>query len=389
MTKKKAWQTLILMSALFLMNQLLFQNDSLGNGAFLFDKMETFIITGAQVALKEGFPGLFYENKETRIESFIEKVGYHLTEEVFPSVNYCIKYWQDTDELVAADDEIPEYFLEADEEKEEVVHDVAWEDTVEGAKTYTEEQLGDYQFLIKNFYIVDSTTSVTSSELNGNELASMDLSLTFDSQNPQILIYHTHGSEGFADSKSGKKTETIIGVGDTLTEILEETYGIKVYHDRSFYDTINGVLDRSKAYTYAGNAVSNILKKYPSIEVVIDLHRDAVTEGTKLVTELNGKQTAKIMFFNGLSRTAMNGDIGYLQNPNKEANLAFSLQMQLKAAELYPGLTRKIYLKGYRYNLHLKPRSLLVEVGAQTNTKEEVKNAMEPLARLLYEVLKK
>ena len=97
---------------------------------------------------------------------------------------------------------------------------------------------------------------------------------------------------------------------------------------------------------------------------------------------------AQIMFFNGLSRTAMNGDIGYLKNPNKETNLAFSLQMQLKAAELYPGLTRKIYLKGYRYNLHLKPRSLLIEAGAQTNTKKEVKNAMKPLARLLYEVLK-
>ena len=95
------------------------------------------------------------------------------------------------------------------------------------------------------------------------------------------------------------------------------------------------------------------------------------------------------MFFNGLSRTAKNGDITYLQNPNKEDNLAFSLQMQLAAAKQYPGFTRKIYLKGYRYNLHLKPRSLLIEAGAQTNTKEEVKNAMEPLADLLYQVLKK
>lgn len=389
MTKKNAWQALILMSAIFFINQLVFQNESLGNGVFLIDKLETAIVWGAEAFFREGFPCFFYEDKETRIENLVEKIGNHLTEEVFPVIDYCEKYWQDTDEFLKEDDEIPEYFLEADEEKEEIAHDVVQEDTPEGSKTYTSEQLSDYQFLIKNFYIVDSTTSVTSSELNGEELASKDLTIDFDSENPKILIYHTHGSEGFADSKSGKKAETIIGVGDELTEILEKTYGIKVYHDRSFYDTINGVLDRSKAYTYAGNAVTKILEKYPSIEVVIDLHRDAVTEGTKLVTEINGKQTAKIMFFNGLSRTAKNGDIGYLQNPNKEANLAFSLQMQLKAAELYPGFTRKIYLKGYRYNLHLKPRSLLIEVGAQTNTKEEVKNAMEPLARMLYEVLTK
>ncbi|MDO4554242.1 MAG: stage II sporulation protein P, partial [Lachnospiraceae bacterium] len=160
------------------------------------------------------------------------------------------------------------------------------------------------------------------------------------------------------------------------------------YHDRSVYDTINGVLDRSRAYTYAGNNVVKILKKYPSIEVVIDLHRDAVGGNKKLVTTINGKKTAQIMFFNGLSRTAKNGDIGYLQNPNKESNLAFSLQMQLEAAKQFPGFTRKIYLKGYRYNLHLKPRSMLIEAGAQTNTVQEVKNAMEPLAKLLYTVLK-
>ena len=236
---------------------------------------------------------------------------------------------------------------------------------------------------------MDSTTTVASGELNGNLLSKKDLSIDFSDQEPKILIYHTHGSENFADSKGTEKEETIIGIGDELVRILEEKYHMKTYHDRSFYDMINGSLDRSKAYTYAGNGVKKILKKYPSIEVIIDLHRDAVKADTKLLTHINGKLAAKIMFFNGLSRTAKNGDITYLHNPYKEDNLAFSLQMQLAAAEMYPGFTRKIYLKGYRYNLHLKPRSLLIEAGAQTNTKEEVKNAMEPLADLLYTVLKK
>ena len=106
-----------------------------------------------------------------------------------------------------------------------------------------------------------------------------------------------------------------------------------------------------------------------------------------MVTEVNGKQTAKIMFFNGLSRTAANGNLEYLYNPYLQDNLAFSLQMKLAAEEYYPGFTRANYLKGYRYNLHYVPKSMLVEVGAQTNTLEEAKNAMEPLADLLHKVL--
>lgn len=99
--------------------------------------------------------------------------------------------------------------------------------------------------------------------------------------------------------------------------------------------------------------MEQLLAKNPTIQVVIDLHRDEVAQDTRLVTELQGRSTAKFMFFNGLSRTRKTGDIDYLRNENQEANLAFSFQMQLKAAEYYPGLTRRIYLKGYRYNMHL------------------------------------
>ena len=158
-------------------------------------------------------------------------------------------------------------------------------------------------------------------------------------------------------------------------------------HDDSVYDYRDGKLDRSRAYTYALEGIQGILQKYPSIEVVLDLHRDGVAEGTRLVTEINGKPTAKIMFFNGTSQTP-DGPIEYLPNPNREANLAFSFQMQLEAAEMYPGFTRKIYLKGLRYNQHVRARTALIEVGAQTNTYEEARNAMEPLADILDRVLR-
>ena len=110
-------------------------------------------------------------------------------------------------------------------------------------------------------------------------------------------------------------------------------------------------------------------------------------EQTHLVTEIDGKQTAQIMFFNGMSRTKANGNIGYLANPYIQDNLAFSLQMQLAAMAKYPGFTRHIYLKGYRYNMHFKPKSLLIEAGAQTNTVDEMRNAVTYLADVLDTVL--
>ena len=120
--------------------------------------------------------------------------------------------------------------------------------------------------------------------------------------------------------------------------------------------------------------------------MILDIHRDGVADNLHLAAKVDGKSTAQIMFFNGLSQTP-DGPVEYLENPYREDNLAFSLQMQLNAQAYFPGFTRKIYLKGLRYNLHLRPRSALIEVGAQTNTFEEALNAMEPLAELLDMVL--
>lgn len=250
--------------------------------------------------------------------------------------------------------------------------------------TINREKLMDYDYLVQNFYRIDRTTTISSDQLNAAELLAKDLTINTDAGGPVILIYHTHSQEGYADS-DGTEAMTVVGLGDYLATLLQEIYGIPVLHDRGQYD----LPSRDSAYSKAEPAITQILKDNPSIQVVIDLHRDGVAEGTRLVSQVNGKDTAKIMFFNGLSRTTANGDISYLPNPYIQDNLAFSLQMQLAAAELYPDFTRPIYLKGYRYNMHLCPKSLLVEVGAQTNTFAEAKNAMEPLAHLLSQVLLK
>lgn len=243
------------------------------------------------------------------------------------------------------------------------------------------EKLNDFDYLIQNFYTVDRTTTINGEQLNAQDLLARDMRLTTTADKPQILIHHTHSQERYADSTEDSAT-SIVGVGAYLTKLLREQYGFNVIHDTGEYD----VIDHQDAYAYAGPAIEKILAENPSIEVVIDIHRDGIGSG-HLVSEVNGKQTAKIMFFNGLSRTTANGDLDYLYNPNLSDNLAFSLQLKLAAEEYYPGLTRPNYLKGYRYNLHYKPKSLLVEVGAQTNTVEEAMNAMEPLADLLHKVL--
>ena len=245
-------------------------------------------------------------------------------------------------------------------------------------------KLQDFDYLRQNFYQVDNTTTIGSSLLDVKKMLEQDMTLSEGKGKPQILIYHTHSQEAYKDSKSGDASTSIVGVGDHLEEILESKYGIEVLHHKGKYD----VPSRDNAYSQALPNIEKILKENPSIEVVIDLHRDAVPDSMHLVTEINGKKTAKIMFFNGLSRTTAKGELTYLPNKNLEDNLAFSFQMQLAAAEYYPGLTRKIYLKGYRYNMHLLPKSLLIEVGAQNNTFAEAKNAMEPLAALLALVLK-
>lgn len=246
------------------------------------------------------------------------------------------------------------------------------------------KKLEDFDYLRQTFYQVDSTTTILKNQLNAADLLQKDMTLgKAEDGKPQILIYHTHSQEGYKDSVAGDSGTTVVGVGDYLTKLLTEQYGYQVLHHKGEYD----VNDRDHAYTNAAPALEKLLEENPSIQVVIDLHRDGVAETTHLVTEVNGKQTAQIMFFNGLSRTTTIGDISWLPNPYIQDNLAFSFQLQLTAAEYYPGLTRRIYLKGYRYNMHYLPQSLLVEVGAQTNTVQEAMNAMEPLAAILDQVL--
>ncbi|MCI8792130.1 MAG: stage II sporulation protein P [Eubacterium sp.] len=243
----------------------------------------------------------------------------------------------------------------------------------------------DTSYLWSKFYIIDNTTSVKKNLFDVKKLLETDLKLPKKKGKKQILIYHTHGaSERFTDS-SDKLEDSIVGVGTELAKELEKR-GYGVYHDKTRYDWIDGRLERSLAYNAALEGIQKIRRENPDIRVMIDLHRDSVGKGKHTYTTINGRQSAIVMFFNGLSRNR-SGPIDYLYNPNLQGNLAFSLQLKCKAMEYYDGFTKPIYLKGYRYNLHLESRSLLIELGNENNTVAEAKNAAAPLADVLDKVL--
>lgn len=248
---------------------------------------------------------------------------------------------------------------------------------------YHWEDFPDFNSLFSTFYAIDSSTMIDGSQINLDSLLSPDITIKKTDPGPQILIYHTHSQETFVDSIPGDASTTIMGAGEKLEKVLTEVYGYSVLYHRGLYDVEN----RDGAYSKSLPEIEKILQENPSIQVVIDLHRDEVAADRKLVVDINGKPTAQFMFFNGLSRTTKTGDIPYLVNQYQKENLSFSFKMQVASNEYYPGITRRIYLKGYRYNMHLKPRTLLIELGAQTNTLEEILNAIDPLAHVLDVVL--
>lgn len=248
--------------------------------------------------------------------------------------------------------------------------------------TYDWSAMADYETLLSTFYAIDSNALAGSDLLNLQELKGYDLTVSKTDAAPQILIYHTHSKETFADSVQGDPEQSIVGVGSFLTKLLEEEYGYSVLHHTAEYDTV-----RDEAYAKSLPAIEKLLQENPSIQVVIDLHRDSGNPAREMTVDIDGRKTARFMFFNGISRSRRTGDIAYLANPNLKENLAFSFQMQAAAGEYYPGLTRKIYIKQYRYNMHLRGKTLLIELGDENNTLEEAKNACYPIAHLLDLVL--
>lgn len=198
---------------------------------------------------------------------------------------------------------------------------------------------------------------------------------------PQVLIYHTHTTEAFlGDTRTTDKTRSVCAVGDEIAKQLKAA-GIGVLHDTTYHDypAYNGSYGRSAV------TMKNILKKYPGIQVTLDIHRDAMTrsDGTQIkpTATVNGKKAAQVMIISGCDDT---GDLGF---PDWEYNLRLAVRLQKSVSDQYPGLARPLNFCARRYNENMTKGSLLVEFGTNANTLDEVKYSGDLFGKSLASVL--
>lgn len=270
---------------------------------------------------------------------------------------------------------------------------VPFEPKIMTDRQVTQEQLADDQYVLQKLINFDANLNHQNQAMNLvdiSRIAQKEFNITSHLEGPQVLIMHTHSTERFAGEEPNGRG--VIDLGRYLKEILETQYGIQTLHCTSSFDVVDGRTEITGSYERMEPEISKIIKENPSIQLVMDIHRDGIDSTDKFLANVNGQSAAKLMFVNGFCQVQKQGvltPITRLPNPYVEDNMALSLQLQLKANELHPGLMRKTLVKPYRYSLHMKPMSLLIEVGNQNNIKEEALVTMEALAELLMDVIEK
>ncbi len=211
-----------------------------------------------------------------------------------------------------------------------------------------------------------------------------------DEDKPAVLIYHTHTSETYElldrnfytnerSTRSESSAENMVRIGEEICKILEKN-GYKTIHDKTVYDEkLNGAYDRSRA------RISQILKDNPSVQIVLDVHRDSIyqKDGSRIktVTEINGKKVAQIMLISGCE------DGNVTDFPNWQKNLTFAVQLQQKLTNDNKTLTRPLMFCSRKYNMDLVPCALSVEIGTDANTLGEAVFSAQLFANSLSQFL--
>ena len=207
---------------------------------------------------------------------------------------------------------------------------------------------------------------------------------------PTVLILHTHATESYTKAAGEDYEETssfrtldedynMLSVGDYLTRMLEEG-GLTVIHDRELHDypSYNG------SYSHARTSIADYLEAYPSIQLVLDLHRDASGDNNnqmKTSATVDGESSAQIMLVVGTNRSG-------LDHPNWEENLALALKLHVQLERTAPGICRYVNLRAQRFNQDLSSGALIVEIGAAGNSHEEALKATEVLAKGILSLAK-
>lgn len=211
-----------------------------------------------------------------------------------------------------------------------------------------------------------------------------------DEDKPAVLIYHTHTSETYElldrnfytnerSTRSESSAENMVRIGEEICKVLEKN-GYKTIHDKTVYDEkLNGAYDRSRA------RISQILKDNPSVQIVLDVHRDSIyqKDGSRIktVTEINGKKVAQIMLISGCE------DGNVTDFPNWQKNLTFAVQLQQKLTNDNKTLTRPLMFCSRKYNMDLVPCALSVEIGTDANTLGEAVFSAQLFANSLSQFL--
>ncbi len=202
---------------------------------------------------------------------------------------------------------------------------------------------------------------------------------TLRSDKPTILIYHTHTTEAYTQTEgetykeSGKwrtndNTKNVVAVGETLKEILEKDYGFTVIHDTTDHEPPK----LATAYDRSVVTMEKYHKEYPSVVLFIDLHRDAYTSTDSAPCDfltINGVETARLMFVVGKGEK-------YSDKPYYDTNIVFAERMTAYLNTIDEKLCRPVRVKTGRYNQHVAPNCILVEVGHNANTLSQAKAAM-------------
>jgi stage II sporulation protein P len=206
---------------------------------------------------------------------------------------------------------------------------------------------------------------------------------------PTVLILHTHTTESYTmDEETYVETSAyrtldeahnMLSIGDAVTKLLTGE-GISVIHDRQIHDYPS----YSGSYVHSRASAEEILTQYPSIRIILDLHRDALEkEGRQYrpLAQVDGISAAQLMFVVGT-------DVSRRSHQNWQENLALALKLQIQLERIAPGMMRPVNLRAQRFNQDLSPGALLVEVGAAGNTREEAQKAAEILAKAIISLSK-
>ncbi len=218
-------------------------------------------------------------------------------------------------------------------------------------------------------------TDLSNDEVRGIMAQDINFNIQKNSSEPQILIMHTHGTESYQPegmmsydpsytSRDTDNNQNITSVGKVLADTLN-SFGYNTLHDTSLHDypSYNGSYDRSR------EVVEEYLLKYPSIKIVLDIHRDAIeTNGARVaaVSTINGIEYAQVMIISGADNKSMG-------MPNYTENLKFAALVQDSLEESYTGITRPILFDYRHYNQDLTTGSILIEVGSHGNTLSQAK----------------